>query len=56
MQKGIIFLFVIAAFGASFALLINLGVRADSYTFWIVLVLLPLVGYIMGKVDFKSND
>jgi hypothetical protein len=56
MKKGIIFLFMFAAFAASFALLINLGVRANSYTFWIVLVLLPLSGYIAAKTDFTAND
>lgn len=56
MQKGIIFLFILAAVGISFALLLNLGVRADSFTFWIVLVLLPAAGYMAAKTNFKTDD
>lgn len=56
MKKGIMFISIIAALAISFALLLNLGAKANSYSFWIVLILLPLVGYIIGKIDFRTDD
>ena len=56
MQKGLIFLAILAAFAISFVLLLNLGARADSYSFWIVLFLLPAAGYFIAKTNFKTDD
>ena len=56
MQKGLTFLFILVAVSVSFVLLLNLGARADSYTFWIVLFLLPAAGYIAAKTNFRSDD
>lgn len=56
MKKGIIFIALIAAFAISFVLLLNLGARANHYSFWIVLILLPLVGYGVAKTDFRTDD
>lgn len=56
MKKGIMFLALIAAFAISFVLLIRMGARADTYSFWIVLLLLPAIGYTVAKVDFRTDD
>ena len=56
MKKGIIFIALIAAFAISFVLLLNLGAKASSYSFWIVLLLLPAVGYFVAKTDFRTDD
>lgn len=56
MQKGILFLAILAAVAISFVLLLNLGARADSYSFWLVLFLLPTAGFIAGRVNFKTDD
>jgi membrane protease YdiL (CAAX protease family) len=56
MKKGIIFIALIVAFAISFILLLRTGAKADDYTFWIVLILLPLVGYGVAKTDFRTDD
>lgn len=56
MKKGIIFIALIAAFAISFVLLLNMGAKANTYSFWIVIILLPLVGYGAAKIDFRTDD
>lgn len=56
MQKGIIFVGILAAVAISFVLLLNLGAKANSYSFWLVLFLLPLAGWIAGRTNFKTDD
>ena len=56
MKKGLTFLVILAAVAISFVLLLNLGVRANSYTFWIVLFLLPAAGYLAGRTNFLTDD
>lgn len=56
MKKGILFLAILAAVGISFVLLLNMGVKADTYTFWVVLVLLPFAGYMAGTTNFRTDD
>jgi hypothetical protein len=56
MKTGLKFLIVLVLFAASFVLLLNLGVRANRWTFWLVLVMLPGAGYLIGKTNFTSPE
>lgn len=56
MQKGIIFLLLLAAFGLSIAMLINMGARLNTLSFWVPLILLPAVGYFFKAINFKTDD
>lgn len=56
MKKGTLFIAMIAAFLISFVLLLNLGAKANDWTFWISLILLPLAGFIAAKTDFRTDD
>jgi membrane protease YdiL (CAAX protease family) len=56
MKKGIIFIALFVAFAISLVLLLRTGAKANDYTFWIVLILLPLVGYGVAKIDFRTDD
>ena len=56
MKKGVLFIAMIAAFLISFVLLLNLGAKANAWTFWIALVLLPLSGFIAAKTNFTTDD
>lgn len=56
MKKGVLFIAMIAAFLISFILLLNLGAKANAWTFWIALVLLPLSGFIAAKTNFTTDD
>jgi len=56
MKKGILFIVMISAFLISFVLLLNLGAKANAWTFWVALVLLPLSGFIAAKTDFRKDD
>lgn len=49
-MKKILFIVLIVAFAIKFILLLRTGAKTD-YTFWIVLILLPLVGYGVFKTD-----
>jgi hypothetical protein len=55
MKKGVLMLIMIACFAAGFALLLNLGVKAESWSFWIALVVLPLSGFILGKANLFND-
>ena len=56
MKTNVKFLIVVALIGLSIALLLNMGVRANTWTGWIVLIALPTAGYIIGKTDFRSPE
>ena len=56
MKKGLIFLSILAAVAISFVLLIRMGAQTGSYSFWIVLFLLPFAGYMAGRTNFKTDD
>lgn len=56
MKTGIKFLVVIVLIVTSIVLLLDMGVRADRWTGWLVLVMLPAAGYIIGKTNFQSSD
>jgi hypothetical protein len=56
MKKGLLFLAILAAVAISFVLLIRMGAQTGSYSFWIVLFLLPFAGYMVAKTDFRTDD
>ena len=56
MKKGITFLLLIAAFAISFALLLRMGAALNTWHFWVVLLLLPAVGWFAAKTDFTTGD
>lgn len=56
MKKGILFIAIFVAFAISLVLLLKLGAATNSYSFWIVLILLPLAGYMAAKTNFTTDD
>ena len=56
MKKGILFLLLLAAFGISFVFLLKMGAPTNDWRLWVVLILLPAVGWIAARTDFRTND
>lgn len=56
MKKGITFLLLLAAFAISFVFLLQMGASTGTWKFWLVLILLPTVGWVAAKTDFKTGD
>jgi hypothetical protein len=56
MKKGILFLLLLAAFAISFVFLLRMGAATGDWRFWVVLILLPAVGWIAAKTDFRTDD
>lgn len=56
MKKSIIFLALLAAFAISFVFLLRMGAATGDWRFWVVLILLPAVGWVAAKTNFRTDD
>jgi hypothetical protein len=56
MKKSIIFLALLAAFAISFVFLMQMGAATTHWKFWVVLILLPAVGWVAKSTDFRTGD
>jgi len=56
MKKGILFLLLLAAFAISFVFLMQMGAAVGHWKFWVVLILLPAIGWFARDTDFRTGD
>jgi len=55
MNKGLLFLLLIATFAISFIFLMQMGASYNYWKFWVVLILLPAVGWFAAKTDWRTG-
>jgi hypothetical protein len=56
MKKSILFFALLVAFGISFVILLKMGAQTGDWKFWLVLILLPAIGWVAAKTDFRTDD
>lgn len=56
MKTGLKFLAVLVLIATSIVLLLDMGVRANTWAGWLVLIFLISAGYLIGKTNFKADD
>lgn len=56
MKKGIIFLLLLAGFAVSFVFLLRMGSSTNDWRLWVVLIVLPVVGWVAAKTNFTTDD
>lgn len=55
MKKSIIFLALLVAFAVSFVFLMQMGAAVGHWKFWIVLILLPTIGWVARDTNFRTD-